>query len=156
MAINFALSQALLTKKVDATIGAFRNFEMNQMELAGEKGRPIFPEDEGVPAYDELIFIAQKDKIHDPRIAAFLDALERGVQYLVNHPEDSWNAFIAAHPDLNDELNKRAWRDTLPRFALRPAALDVARYRRFADYLVGQPAPSKSAPPVDSYAADVR
>lgn len=155
VAINFALSQALLAKKVDATIGAFRNFELNQMDLAGEKGRPIYPEDEGVPAYDELIFIANKDRIGDPRIIRFLDALERGAQYLVNHPEESWKAFIAAHPDLNDELNKRAWRDTLPRFALRPAALDIARYRRFADYLVANGV-IKSAPPVETYAVDVR
>ena len=42
------------------------------------------------------------------------------------------------HPgrkELDDELNKRAWRDTLPRFALRPAALDRGRYERFAAFM---------------------
>jgi len=62
VAINFALSQALLSGQVAATIGAFRNFEINQMELAGEPGRAIFPEDEGVPPYDELIFIATRPR----------------------------------------------------------------------------------------------
>jgi putative hydroxymethylpyrimidine transport system substrate-binding protein len=36
---------------------------------------------------------------------------------------------------LQDELNKRAWVDTLPRFALRPAALDAGRYARFETFL---------------------
>lgn len=135
VAINFALSQALLSGRVEATIGAFRNFEINQMNLAGEPGRAIFPEDEGVPSYDELIFIANREKLDDPRLRAFLDGLEKGVQYLINHPEESWKAFISAHPDLDNELNRLAWRDTTPRFALRPAALDSARYERFAAYL---------------------
>ena len=38
--------------------------------------------------------------------------------------------------NLNDELNRRAWKDTLPRFALRPGALDQKRYTRFADFLM--------------------
>ena len=138
VAINFALSQALLSGQVDAPLGAFRNFELNQMELAGETGRAIFPEDEGVPSYDELIFIANKDKLGDPRLRKFLDGLEKGVQYLINHPEESWQAFVKAHPDLDDELNRRAWRDSVARFALRPGALDRARYERFAAYLKDQ------------------
>lgn len=155
VAINFSLSQALLSKQVAATIGAFRNFELTQMALAGEPGRAIFPEDEGVPVYDELIFIANKDKLGDPKLRAFLDGLEKGVQYLVNHPDDSWKLFIKAYPDLNDELNHRAWNDTLPRFALRPAALDSNRYARFAAYLKKEGV-IKTVPPLADYAVEVR
>jgi len=154
VAINFALSQALLSGQVDATIGAFRNFELNQMELAGESGRAIFPEDEGVPSYDELIFIANKDKLDDPRLRKFLDGLEKGVQYLINHPEESWRAFVKAHPDLDDELNRRAWRDTVARFALRPGALDRARYERFAAYLKDQGL-IETVPALSEYAVEV-
>mgnify|MGYP007000455297 len=32
-------------------------------------------------------------------------------------------------------LNKRAWVDTLPRFALRPTAMDVGRYATFEAFL---------------------
>ncbi len=46
--------------------------------------------------------------------------------------EEAWGLFAKAHPDLDNELNKRAWRDTLPRLAKRPAALDRGRYDRFA------------------------
>ena len=37
--------------------------------------------------------------------------------------------------ELNNELNEMAWYDTIPRFALRPAALDKRRYTRFEDFL---------------------
>ncbi len=155
VSLGFALSQALLSGRVDATIGAFRNFELNQMDIAGESGRAIFPEDEGVPGYDELIFIAKKANLNDPRYRAFLDGLEKGVRYLVNHPAESWAAFIGAYPDLNDELNKRAWRDTVARFALRPAALDSAGYERFAAFLHKQGL-LKKVPPLADYAVELR
>ena len=62
-----------------------------------------------------------------------MDAVEQGVQYLVNHPDESFKLFVEGRPELDDELNRRAWADTLARFALRPAALDHARYARFAE-----------------------
>ena len=55
--INFSLSPALIAKKVDAVIGAFRNFELNQMDIVGHPGRAFYPEEHGVPVYEELIYI---------------------------------------------------------------------------------------------------
>lgn len=136
--VNFALSPALLSGQVDAVIGAFRNFELNQLSIEGHTGIAFYPEEHGVPTYDELILIANAERMDDPRLPRFLDAVERGTHYLLNHPEESWQLFIKAHPDLDDELNRRAWADTLPRFDLTPAALDSARYRRFAAFLEAQ------------------
>ncbi|HZA67185.1 MAG TPA: ABC transporter substrate-binding protein [Geminicoccaceae bacterium] len=152
--VNFALSPALLSGQVDAVIGAFRNFELNQLELEGRPGRAFYPEEEGVPTYDELIFIANDAGLDDPRLPRFLDAVEHGVQYLLNHPEDSFALFVAGRPELDDELNRRAWADTLPRFALRPAALDTARYARFAAFLEQQGL-IKTPPPVEDYAREL-
>ena len=47
--VNFALSPALLSGQVDAVIGAFRNFELNQLALEGRPGRAFYPEEQGVP-----------------------------------------------------------------------------------------------------------
>ena len=74
---------------------------------------------------------------------------------MVNHPDDAWKLFLKGHKDLDDELNKRAWRDTLPRFALRPGALDEARYRKFAEFLKSQ-GMIKSVPSVSSYAVEIK
>ena len=136
--VNFSLLPALLAGQVDAVIGAYRNFELNQMDIEGYRGRAFYVEEHGVPSYDELILVANPEHMDRAVLRRFLDALEDGVQYLVNHPEESWKLFIRGRSELDDELNRRAWRDTLPRFALRPAALDRARYARFARFMQEQ------------------
>ena len=136
--VNFSLSPALLAKQVDAVIGAFRNFELNQMDLAKKPGLAFYPEEEGIPPYDELVLVANRDQLNDPRLGRFMAALEQATLYLINHPDEAWKAFIAKHKELDDELNRRAWRDTVPRLARRPAALDEGRYKRFANFLVKQ------------------
>jgi putative hydroxymethylpyrimidine transport system substrate-binding protein len=78
------------------------------------------------------------------------------VQYLVNHPDESWQLFIRGErKSLDDELNRRAWRDTLPRFALRPGALDQHRYNRFAEFLRQQEIVS-AIPPLDKWAMELQ
>jgi putative hydroxymethylpyrimidine transport system substrate-binding protein len=133
--VNFSLSPSLFSKSTDAVIGAFRNFELNQMDIEGRPGRAFYVEEYGIPSYDELILVARRDDIKALKFRKFVDALEEGVQFLVNHPDESWKLFIRGRKDLNNQLNHLAWRDTLPRFALRPGALDRARYQRFAKFL---------------------
>ena len=152
--VNFSLSPSIVSGKVDAVIGAFRNFELNQMDIVKKPGRAFYPEEEGVPPYDELILVAHKNNLADKRLRKFIDAIEYAVQYLINHPKESWNIFINAHKKLNDELNARAWRDTLPRFALRPAAFDRKRYQRFAEFLKSQSL-IKKVLPIQNYAVEL-
>ena len=149
--VNFSLSPSIISGQVAAVIGAFRNFELNQMDIVNKPGRAFYPEEHGVPAYDELILIANSGKLDDGRLPKFLDALEQATVYLMNHPKESWEIFIKAYPDLNDELNKRAWADTLRRFAKRPRALDTTRYDRFAKFLKERGL-MKAAGPASDYA----
>ncbi len=133
--VNFSLSPSLMTGQVDAVIGAFRNFELNQMDIEGVAGRCFYIEEEGVPPYDELIYVANPDTMDADKVARFLAATEKATQFIVNNPEKSWEIFSATSPELQDELNARAWVDTLPRFALRPAGFDAGRYARFEQFL---------------------
>lgn len=153
--VNFSLSPSLLTGKADAVLGAFRNFELNQMDIEKRPGRAFFVEEHGIPAYDELILVAHKDRIGDEKLQKFVAAVEAGVQFLVNHPEKSWKLFLKGErKELDNELNRLAWRDTLPRFALRPGALDQRRYRQFADFLTKQKMIKKSGDLAD-YAVEL-
>jgi putative hydroxymethylpyrimidine transport system substrate-binding protein len=105
------LSPSLLTGQADAVIGAFRNFELNQMDIEKRPGRAFYVEEHGIPAYGELILVANKDRRNDSKLRHFVDALEEGVQYLINHPDESWKLFInGERKNLDDELNRRAWR----------------------------------------------
>lgn len=133
--VNFALTASVLSGQVDAVLGGYRNVEFNQMAIEGKPGVAFFPEEAGVPPYDELIVIARKDKAADPRIGRFLRAVETATMFILNHPDDARALFVKGRPELDDELNRRAWRDTLPRLAHSPGALNPARYTRFAAYL---------------------
>ncbi|MEY8829149.1 ABC transporter substrate-binding protein [Sedimentitalea sp. XS_ASV28] len=133
--VNWSLSPSLMSGQVDAVIGAYRNFELNQMDIEGVEGNCFFVEEEGLPAYDELIYVANTGSMDKDMIARFLAATEKATQYIVNHPQDSWEVFSGTSAELQDELNARAWTDTLPRFALRPAALDAGRYAAFESFL---------------------
>lgn len=136
--VNFSLSPSLFSGKADAVIGAFRNFELNQMELKGRPGHAFYVEEQGVPAYDELILVCRRDRVKEKAFRRFVEALEEGVQFLINHEQEAWELFVRYDPDLDDRLNRMAWKDTLKRFALRPGALDRARYLRFARFMQKQ------------------
>jgi putative hydroxymethylpyrimidine transport system substrate-binding protein len=153
--VNFALTPALLSGSVDATIGAFRNFELTQMRLEGHEGRAFFPEENGVPAYDELILVTSRDKIDDPRLPRFLAAVEDAAIFATNHPDEAKALLLRAYPDLDDALNAQAFADTLPRFAKRPAALDAGRYERFAAFMVRQGLLDE-APALATYAVELK
>lgn len=153
--VNFALTASLIGQKVDATIGGFRNFELTQMRLEGHEGKAFYPEEHGVPVYDELVFVTRPDLVGDDRLARFLQVVEKGAIHLTNHPQEGWELFIRAYPDLDNELNKQAWIDTLPRFAKRPAALDHARYERFGEFLA-QSGLIEKAPAVSEIAVELK
>ena len=133
--VNWSLSPSLMSKQVDAVLGAYRNFELNQMEIEKVPGRCFYVEEEGVPTYDELIYIANTKLMDKGKIRRFLRATELATQYIVNHPEESWKVFSSTSKELGDQLNEMAWSDTLPRLALRPEALDEGRYARFEKFL---------------------
>ena len=152
--VNFSLSPSLFSKSTDAVIGAFRNFELNQMDIEGRPGRAFYVEEYGIPSYDELILVSRRDDINALKLRKFVDALEEGVQFLINHPDKSWKLFILGRKDLDNQLNRLAWRDTIPRFALRPGALDRARYQRFAKFLKKHGL-IKKIPQIDDYAIEL-
>jgi putative hydroxymethylpyrimidine transport system substrate-binding protein len=133
--VNFSLSPSLMSGQVDAVIGAYRNFELNQMDIEGRPGTCFYIEEEGVPSYDELIYVANPDTMDADKVARFMAATEKATQYIVNNPQKSWEIFSGTSVELQDELNERAWADTLPRFALRPAGFDASRYVRFEQFL---------------------
>ena len=144
--VNFSLSPSLMSGQVDAVIGAFRNFELNQMKIENVPGKCFFLEEEGVPPYDELIYVANSKNIDKEKIRKFLKATELATQFIINNPEESWKIFASTSKELDDQLNKMAWADTIPRFALRPPAFDAGRYLEFQDFLLQNKLINKAFP----------
>ncbi|MHB0775344.1 ABC transporter substrate-binding protein [Halomonas sp. WWR20] len=154
--VNFSLTPALISEQVDAVTGAFRNYELAQMAQEGVPGRAFFIEEEGVPIYDELIFVANRDTLDINRDAysRFMQAIEEATSWIINHPEEGWEIFKSSDPALDTPINEKAWYATLPRFALRPAALDARRYQAFESFLL-QRGQIKVQSPVSRLAVDL-
>lgn len=153
--VNFALTTALMSKQVDGVIGAFRNFELNELELNKAKGRLWAVEANGVPTYDELILIAKRETVDVARTRKLLAAISEATAWLKANPDEAWGIFSKSGKELDNELNKLAWRDTLPLLAADPSALDRSRYQAFADFLVKRGL-IKQAPALDSYLREIK
>ncbi len=134
--VNFALSPSLYSGQVDAVIGAFRNFELNQMDIDKRPGRAFFPEEHGVPMYEELIIVAHPELADHPKIQVFLDALDEATKLIRDEPATAWDIFVSHRPaDLDNELNKRAWLDTLPKLAIDVRHTSISQWQSFAEFM---------------------
>ena len=149
--VNFQIEQALMTHSVDAVMGGMRNYELLDLRQKGLAPIAFLPEQHGVPPYDELVLVASRSHAGDPKIARFLAALRAGTACLLKAPDVVWRRFVAAHPDLDTELNKAAWTASLPALARDPALLDVKRYEAFQRFLVARGALTHPVP-VEQYA----
>ena len=153
--VNSSLSASLMSKQVDAVIGAFRNFELNQLKLEKAEGKAFFPEDYGVPKYDELIVVANKDNISQAKYKNFVKSLQEATNYLKENPKESWEAFISYKPkELDNELNRLAWADTLPYLAPNPATFDKKVYEQMALFMK-QNKLIETLPSLDEYAQEI-
>ncbi len=139
--VGFALTPALLAKRVDATLGAFWNYEGTDLELKGRDPRIIRVDDAGVPTYDELVIVANEDALErdGQRIRAFIGALARGTEDLRDDPERAIDGLLEANPDLDAELQRAVVKVTLPLFL--PAKgkpfghLDEKEWQEFAAWM---------------------
>lgn len=153
--VNFALTTALMSRQVDAVIGAFRNFELNELSLEKAKARLWEVETNGVPMYDELILIAKRETFDEARTKRLLAAIAEATSWLTTNPAEAWQLFAKYGKELDTELNRLAWKDTLPLLARNPSVLDRARYATFAEFLVKHGL-IKQAPPLDGYLREVK
>jgi putative hydroxymethylpyrimidine transport system substrate-binding protein len=143
--VQYNLTQALLTNKLDAVINVMRNVEPLQMEFAG---RPveIFPVESAIPSYDELVIVTRRNKLADPHLLKFVIALQKATAYLLKNPEKSWQLFAKNNPMLNNPLNHKIWQATLPYLAHYPAQFNKARYQSFMHFLTEKKIIPKALP----------
>lgn len=133
--VHYNLVQALLSKRVDAISGIGRNFEVPEMQQMGKKIRVFYPENNGVPNFDALIFLANRHHLNNPKLLAFLQAINEAMLYINNHPIKSWQLLIKHHPELNNKLNKTAWNITEPLFSANVITLNKNQYETFARWM---------------------
>ena len=153
--VNFNMVTALISHRLDAAIGAYRNVEVLQLQQMGLKPVVFLPEEHGVPRFDELILLARRDRRDDPRLKRFVAALQEGTDVLLKNPDGAWQDFAASHPELDTELNRASWKATLPAIAKNPAALDGERYLNFQNFALAHGIIAHSMP-LDQFAIELK
>jgi putative hydroxymethylpyrimidine transport system substrate-binding protein len=117
--VGFDIVPALLSRKVDAVIGGYRNVERIQIEMQGQAVGMFEPERYGVPAFYELVLIANDAALQARRdvLARFVRAAGRGLALTVAHPDEAFKHYVRLNPKLNDAFNRRSFEATLPAYA---------------------------------------
>ena len=147
--VGFNLTPAMLSRRVDATLGAFWNVEGVQLRREGRRPTIWRMEDLGVPTYDELILVAHKDTLAErgDEVRAFVQALGRGYEAARADPETANDALVRAEPDLDRAFSLASVKASLPVFFpedeskpwgwLDPAAWDAYGTWMFENDLLG-------------------
>jgi putative hydroxymethylpyrimidine transport system substrate-binding protein len=116
--VGSSLVPAMLSGRVDATIGAFWNYEAIQLARMHKHPTVIRMEQVGVPTYDELVVVARKSTVvnHPDEIRRFVQALARGYQAVRRDPRTAVNNLVRANPGLDPSFQLASVKATLPAF----------------------------------------
>jgi putative hydroxymethylpyrimidine transport system substrate-binding protein len=141
--VGFNLVPAMLSRRVDATLGAFWNYE--GIELRQRRRDPtIIPVDRaGVPTYNELVVVARQADLAEEgsRVRRFMRALGAGYRAARRDPERAVRQLVRANPALNRRLQLASVRATLPAFfprdPKRPFGYqDPAQWARYGAWML--------------------
>jgi putative hydroxymethylpyrimidine transport system substrate-binding protein len=156
--VGFNLVPAMLSKKADATLGSFWNYEGVDLQRRNRKPVILRMEKLGVPTYNELIVVARREDLDAAgasRLRRFISATAAGHRLLRDDPAAGVDALTQADKGLDRGLQEAAVKATLPAFF--PAdeekpwgwqePVDWAAYERWmrTNGLLRQP-PSESPP----------
>jgi putative hydroxymethylpyrimidine transport system substrate-binding protein len=118
--VGFNLVPSMLSKKVDATLGAFWNVEGVELERRHKKPTILRMDQVGVPTYQELIFVADNNRLQEKGVGAvmrrFLQAVSRGAKAVKADPAVGADALVAADQNLDPATTLAQVKATLPVF----------------------------------------
>jgi putative hydroxymethylpyrimidine transport system substrate-binding protein len=140
VSVGYDLLPALLSHRVDAVLGVYRNVEGVQLRLRGLHPTVIPVDHAGVPGYDELVLVASASRLRDAtyrsRVRRFVSAFLAGTADARAHPARALT--ILQKVTASDRaFLERATPATL-RLLAGPhgvGCLDPARWQRFADWM---------------------
>jgi putative hydroxymethylpyrimidine transport system substrate-binding protein len=130
--VGYGLLPAIVGGRADAMLGGFRNVEGVDLRLRGQ-APVVTPVDRlGVPTYDELVLVANRDRLEDDpeAVRLFLAALARGTAAAVERPNAVTQALLEANRDLDPRLTEAEVKATLPLLSTE-LRMDPSAWQRF-------------------------
>ena len=114
------LVPAMLSGRVDATLGAYWNYEAIQLRQMGKHPNVIRMDTVGVPTYNELVLVVREGMLtdHIDVVRRFVQALARGYEAVRRNPAAGVANLLRANPSagLSPKLQLASVRATLPAF----------------------------------------
>lgn len=133
--VGFTIVQSLVSGKVDAVSGGYRNYEFVELKQEGYKPAFFAFEEHGVPDFDELVIVASaeyaaqnEDVLHGLR-----RAIQKAIKEVRHDPEGALSLYFKALPEAPKKLEQEVLELTLPLYA-ETQQLEVARWQHFADF----------------------
>jgi putative hydroxymethylpyrimidine transport system substrate-binding protein len=142
--VGFDLVPAMLSGRVNATLGGYWNYEAIELRQAHRRPHVIPVDDAGVPSYDELVLVVRKAAIINQTnlIRRFVQALGRGYKAVRADPAAATRALVRANPSLRYKLQLASVKATLPDYfppAGRPWGWQSqSRWNAFGEWMMRQ------------------
>lgn len=133
--VGFTIVPSLISGKVDAIMGPYKNYETVELELEGYDPEYFALEEMGIPDYDELIFVSGKDNFNKRHqaIKGFSRAIEKAITFTRANPETALNLYLTAIPDAPEKLETEAFRRTIDLYA-NSQIPNNNKWQTFADF----------------------
>jgi putative hydroxymethylpyrimidine transport system substrate-binding protein len=112
------LVPAMISGRVDATIGGYWNYEAVQLQQAHQNPHVIRVSQGGVPTYDELVLVTTETFFanHVNELRRLVQAMGRGYDAVRRNPAAGVKALDDANPSLSPQLETAAVKASLPAF----------------------------------------
>jgi putative hydroxymethylpyrimidine transport system substrate-binding protein len=139
--VGYNLLPALLSHRVDAVLGVYRNVEGIQLQLRGLHPTIIPVDRAGIPTYDELVLVANRTRLHSNAayrsvVQRFVRAFLAGTASARQHPERAL-AIMERVTDSSPSFLRRAVPATLRLLsgAQGIGCLDAPAWQRFSHWM---------------------
>jgi putative hydroxymethylpyrimidine transport system substrate-binding protein len=140
--VGYNLVPAMLSRRVDATLGAYWNYEAIQLRLQRKRPKVIRMEQAGVPTYNELVIVAREADVREggARIRRFMRALSQGTKALRSNPATGIDPLLRANRDLDRRLQTESVKATMPAFfpadgSKQVGWMDATEWNRYAAWM---------------------
>lgn len=133
--VGFTILPALVSGNVDAVMGPFKTYETVAMKQHGYTAEFFELEKNGIPDYEELIFVTGSTTLakKERAIGKFVKALRLAMEKLEADPEGALQRYLGALPEADVTVETQAFKLTRPYFAGQNTH-DPAKWQAFADF----------------------
>ncbi len=139
------LVPAMLSGRVDATLGAYWNVEAIQLAQMHKHPHVIRMNQVGVPSYDELVLVVRASEINEriDFVRRLVQAMARGYQAVRRDPQAAVRNLVSANPSLDPKFQLASVRATLPAFFPANASnpwgwMDPTQWNSYGQWMLNQ------------------